>query len=75
VRHDLARYRWGRWGFVWDAVNEPETVTAEVVTGQAPEVHVHYHLHLPPGMTVPDLAGHILALPPGSVIVPEEQEN
>jgi len=59
------------WGLpvIWIAhLGRPKvTATAEPV--------IHVHFHLAPGMTVPDLAGHILALPPGSVIVPEEQEN
>ena len=45
------------------------------VTATAETYVIHVHLHLAPGMTVPDVAGHIPALPPGSVIVPEEQEN
>lgn len=73
MNHDLARHRWRRWGFVWDAEDEPETVTAEIVTEQAPVLHVHYHLHIPPGMTAADLSGLNLVLPPGSTVTTEER--
>ena len=72
MNHDLATHRWRRWGFVWDAEDEPEEVTAEIVTEQAPGLHVHYHLHLPAGT---DLSGLNLALPPGSVVTATEERE
>ena len=72
MRHDLARYRWRRWGFVWDAVLEPQpAIAATAETAAAPPVEVHYHLHLPPGT---DPGALSLALPPGSAVTTEEEE-
>lgn len=73
MRHDLARYRWRRWGFIWDASLEPQaalTATAETAASVTPQV-VHYHLHLPPGT---DPGALSLALPPGSVVTSTAEE-
>ncbi len=54
---------WRKWGLpvVWHRDATPETVTAEVVTEQAPGLHVHFHLHLEPGMSTADVAALIQA--------------
>lgn len=65
-------------GVIWDAADpEPGPLTAVAETVKQPEaVHVHYHLHLPPGATAEGLS---LALPQqreaiATVITEGEQE-
>jgi hypothetical protein len=59
VKWALAVGRAWRLPVVWEAADEPQALTAEVVNGHGQ--HVHYHLHLAPGMSPADVAALIQA--------------
>jgi hypothetical protein len=65
------------WGLpvirLWLAAGPDPAIEAAPV--QAAATVIHYHLHLAPGISVPDLPGLGLALPPGSVVTTTTEED
>ena len=54
MKWNLAVRRAWKVPVVWEAADEPPAIAAEVVT--AAGRHVHYHLHLAPGMSPAEVA-------------------